>query len=69
MNNLLFLADCRCPVNRLDLRMIVKSYLQRQDRTVPKFKDRVMPGIEWCLGFEERHPAITFRNVQTFKLR
>lgn len=66
-NNLLFLADCRCPLDRLDLRMTVKSYLQRQGRTVAVFKYGTLPGLDWCYGFEKRHPEITFRNVANIK--
>ena len=65
-NNLLFLAECRCPVDRLDLRIIARNYLLRQGHTVKQFKNSV-PGIDWCLGFEERHPNISFRNVQNIK--
>lgn len=63
----MFLADCRCPVDRLDLRMIARAYVIKQGRKVSVFKDNVLPGIDWCLGFEKRHPCITFRNVANIK--
>jgi hypothetical protein len=41
--------------------MIICKYLQRCNRSIERFKDGVLPGPEWCLGFEKRHLRISFR--------
>lgn len=42
------------PVNKRELRFIVKSFLDKQGRTVVKFKNN-LPGIEWANSFVSRH--------------
>ena len=43
-------ADWGFPFSLLDLRLVVKSYLDRTGRTMTKFKENI-PWEEWALGF------------------
>lgn len=49
------MAEWGIPISLFELRMIVKSYLSRQGRTVSKFKDGNMPGKDWAQSFMKRH--------------
>lgn len=50
-------CDFGFPLTTFDLRMIVKSYLNKTGRTVKRFKNNV-PGKEWVLSFLKRHPDL-----------
>lgn len=50
-------CDFGFPLSTFDLRMIVKSYLEKTGRTVKRFKNNV-PGKEWVLSFLKRHPDL-----------
>ena len=39
-----------CPLDKLDLRMMVAAYLTKQNRIVKKFKDNI-PGEDWVSSF------------------
>lgn len=66
-NNLMAMADFGLPIDRDCLRIIVRDYLKRIGRNVAKFQDGIVPGIEWCYGFEKRHPDLAFRDVGNTK--
>lgn len=54
------------PLDSMDLRMIVKSYLTRIGRNVSQFRNNV-PGHEWVLGFLKRHQELTVRFASNIK--
>lgn len=55
------------PVGSLDLRMIVKSYLDHTGKKENRFKDN-MPGIEWGYSYLKRHKSqISERMCQNIK--
>lgn len=47
-------ADWGFPLTTLDLGMFAKFYLDRQGKTVARFKDN-LPGVEWALSVLKRH--------------
>lgn len=54
------------PLDQLDLRMIVRSYLMRTGRIVNRFVNNI-PGIEWVRSFLRRHPELTRRFAANIK--
>lgn len=52
------------PIGKLELRLIVKSYLNRCGRTVLAFKNNV-PGEEWAKSFLGRHRELSMRMSQS----
>nr|CAH7719078.1 unnamed protein product [Callosobruchus chinensis] len=54
------------PLNELDLRYIVKTYLTRQGRTVQCFCNNV-PGRDWVKSFLKRHPQLTVKFSSNIK--
>ena len=54
---LLFLGDSNMPLDRDDIRAIVKEFIKDSGRQTP-FHDNC-PGIDWLISFEKRHPEIT----------
>lgn len=42
------LAEWGFPITTFDLRLLVRSYLRRQGRTIKKFSDGCTPGVEWA---------------------
>jgi hypothetical protein len=63
-NNLLACSDFGFPIDRMDLRGIVSNYLEKSQQKVPGFRNGTVPGIDWCYGFEKRHPDVSFRFAQ-----
>lgn len=57
INHSVAMATYGFPVTTLDLRIIVKSYLDRIGRKVNRFTDN-LPGIEWANSFLQRHAHI-----------
>ena len=55
VNHLVVLSEWGFPFSKLDLRLVVKSYLDKLDRVVKKIKDNI-PGEEWATSFLKRHP-------------
>lgn len=53
-------AEWGFPFTRLDLRLVVKIYLDKQGRNVPIFKNN-LPGEEWVNGFFNRNPDLRLR--------
>lgn len=56
------LAEWGFPLDILDLRMLVKAYLDKLGVAVSRFKNNV-PGQEWGLSFLKRHKAVLTRRV------
>lgn len=55
------------PIDALDLRKIVKTYLDRKGVTIRKFRDN-LPGSEWVRLFLKRHPDLTQRFASNIKV-
>ncbi|XP_014485485.1 PREDICTED: uncharacterized protein LOC106750002 [Dinoponera quadriceps] len=55
------------PCSIRDLKVIVRSYLDKMGRTVPVFKENT-PGIDWVKLFLKRHPDITRRTGRNIPL-
>ncbi|KAA0196656.1 hypothetical protein HAZT_HAZT011387 [Hyalella azteca] len=53
-------SDYGFPLQPMDLRIIVKSYLDSEGRTVPMFSMN-LPGPDWALSFIKRHNEIRQR--------
>lgn len=60
-------SDFGFPIDSLDLRRIVKSYLDRKGVTIRKFTDN-MPGSEWVRLFLKRHRDLTQRFASNIKV-
>lgn len=54
------------PLTAMDLRIIVKSYLDSIGRTVPFFSMN-LPGPDWCEGFMKRHSTLSKRLASNIK--
>lgn len=54
------------PVDELDFRFIVKSYLELHGRTVNVFKNN-LPGRDWVKSFLIRHPQLSVRFASNIK--
>ena len=54
VDKLLILAEWGYPLTTLDLRLVVKDYLDKKGVDVCRFKDN-MPGVEWGNSFLKRH--------------
>lgn len=54
------------PLDELDLRYIVKSYLTRQGKTQRCFCNN-LPGRDWTKSFLKRHPQLTVRLSSNIK--
>lgn len=50
-------AEWGFPLTILDIRLIVKGYLDRNGRTEPRFKDN-MPGVDFVTSFIHRHSEV-----------
>lgn len=56
VDGLIILADWGYPVSHLELRLLVKSYLDSLGMVNLRFQDN-LPGEEWCVSFLERHKS------------
>jgi hypothetical protein len=54
------------PLTEFDLKMVVKTYLEKCGRTVRKFKNNV-PGNDWIKQFLKRHPRLSVRFATNIK--
>lgn len=54
------------PLDQADLRFLVKSYLDREGRTVGQFKDN-LPAKDWLKSFLKRNPTLTQRFASNIK--
>lgn len=67
VNHLIMLSEWGFPFSKLDLRLTVKSYLDKSGRNVKRFKDNI-PGEEWARSFMKRHKdRIRSRTCQNIK--
>jgi len=67
VNIILDCAEWGYPIDRFDLRSLVKSYLDRRGKKVRKFKNN-MPGKNWADGFLIRHKEkLSLRLYQNIK--
>lgn len=65
---LIVAAEYGSPLTLLDIRIIVKNYLDSSGKTVAKFKNN-MPGKDWCYIFLERHKRLlSQRTCQNIKI-
>ena len=61
------MAEFGFPLTEIDLRFIVKGYLDKTGRTIPQFKNN-LPGIEWVRLFRKRNPILNFlSNIKTVR--
>lgn len=56
-NTILYASDWGYPFERNDVKMLVKSFLDRSGKKVKKFKNN-LPGDEWYHLFIKRHSSI-----------
>jgi len=56
-------SDWGFPLESLDLRLIVKGYLDRTGRNLPKWKNN-LPGPDWVKSFLRRHSELKERTCQ-----
>ena len=54
VNHLIVVGEWGFPFSSLDLRLLVKSYLDRSSRRIKRFKEN-LPGLEWARSFLKRH--------------
>ena len=54
------------PVDELDFRFIVKSYLAIHGRIVKVFQNN-LPGRDWIKSFSSRHPQLSIRFANNIK--
>ena len=67
VNHLIILSEWGFPFSKLDLRLVVKSYLDKSDRIIKKLKNNI-PGEEWARSFLKRHSQrIRSRTCQNIK--
>ena len=66
VNKLLISAEWGYPLDRIELRLIVKSYLDSKGRKEVRFKND-FPNVDWVSGFLKRHSRITARVCQNVK--
>lgn len=60
------LAEFGFPTTDLDLRYIIKCFLDKQGRTVKCFKNN-LPGPDWSYSFRKRHPTLSVRTASNIK--
>lgn len=60
-------SDWGYPIDSITLRLLIKDYIDRQGKTVPKFRDN-MPGPDFVYSFLERHKnKLSARMCQNIK--
>lgn len=66
-DSLALLSEWGFPLDKLELRILTKSYLDARGVVVPLFKDN-LPGRDWALSFLKRHKnVLTQRMCQNIK--
>lgn len=60
------LCEYGFPVDDLDLRFVVKTYLTRQGKSIEMFRNN-LPGRDWVKSFLKRHPQLTVRFAANIK--
>ena len=66
VSHIIKLSEFGFPMDELDLRFSVKSYLSLQGRNVNSFKNN-LPGRDWAKLFLKRHPQLTIRIADNIK--
>lgn len=59
-------AEWGFPLTRMDIRTLVKQFLDAQGKRVKCFKEN-MPGLDWFYKFLKRNPVLTERMCQNIK--
>ncbi|KAG5878197.1 hypothetical protein JTB14_034029 [Gonioctena quinquepunctata] len=54
------------PIDELDLRLLVESYVTRQGKIIQRFWNN-LPGRDWTKSFLKRHPQLTVKFVSNIK--
>ena len=54
VKRLIICGEWGYPLDTYDLRLIVKGFLDRQEKVIAKFSDN-MPGLEWAQSFLKRY--------------
>lgn len=60
------LSDFGFPVTEVELRQIIKTYLNRQGKKIARFRDNI-PGKDWVKKFLLRHKDLTTRLASNIK--
>ncbi|CAH2004212.1 unnamed protein product, partial [Acanthoscelides obtectus] len=63
---ILRLSEYGFPLTAFDLRIVIRTYLDRIGRKVTKFRDNC-PGTEWVSSFLKRRPCLTQRFAANIK--
>ncbi|CAH2085457.1 unnamed protein product [Euphydryas editha] len=63
---ILRLSEYGFPLTVFDLRIVIRTYLEKISRRVSKFKDNC-PGTEWVSSFVKRHPCLSQRFATNIK--
>lgn len=66
VKKILVCAEWGYPIDRLEIRCIVKAYLDEQKRKELRFKEN-LPNIDWVRSFLQRHQELTARMCQNIK--
>ena len=61
------LSIWRAPLSLMEIRMLVKSMLDKEGKSYARFKDN-MPGDDWVRSFLSRHEDLTQRITQNIKI-
>ena len=59
-------AEFNMPLDTMDIKMFVQTYLMQRKRTVAKLKNNV-PGDDWVSSFLGRHTQLSLRMCQNIK--
>ena len=66
IQNVLVCAEWGYPMDLLDIRLFVKSYLDSKDIKIRRFRQN-LPGKDWAMSFISRHRHLTNRVVPNIK--
>lgn len=66
VDHIIKMSDFGFPVNKTNLRHILKSYLDRIGRKIKVFKNN-LPGLTWVLLFLKRNPILSVRLATNIK--
>ena len=61
------LSIWRAPLSLMEIRMLVKSIMDKEGKSYARFKDN-MPGDDWVRSFLSRHEDLTQRITQNIKI-
>ncbi|CAI6374178.1 unnamed protein product [Macrosiphum euphorbiae] len=66
VDHIIVMSNYGFPIDKTDLRHIVKSYLDRIGRKVSVFKNN-LPGLSWTANFIKRHKNLSIRLASNIK--